>query len=218
MSRSLLNVAFWSCIGLVIASVWLHVQNGDQELLATIQVPFMVLALGAAGLTVKFGKDGLEISSKSEARATANVRAAESKRNAPPSSDKEVHRLIRRLARTRHARILWVDDHPENNVEEMLVLVDLGLNVTAVPSTEAALAILQGGVVDLVLSDMERDGDSAAGLQLATRMKELGSAVPMVIYRGQQDDLSARALGVGVRNVVTSPRELFANVASALGS
>jgi CheY-like chemotaxis protein len=218
VNRSLLTLAFWSCVGLAVGSAWLHFQNGDQEILSAIQIPFMALALGAAGLTVKFGKEGFEISSRSEARATANVRAAEIKRNTPPTSEKEVHELVRKLARTRAALLLWVDDHPENNVEEMLVFIDLGFNVVAVPSTEAAMTILQRGVVDLVLSDMDRDGDSAAGLQLATQMKALSSPIPIMIYRAQQDELSARALSAGARDVVTTPRDLFAAVASALGS
>jgi CheY-like chemotaxis protein len=214
----LLRTAFWFCVALVTLSVGCHLQAGEPEVLAAIQVPFMALALGAAGLTIKVGKDGLEINAASEARAAASILAAESKKNLPPSSESDMRRMIRRLSRPRRVRVLWVDDQPENNIDEMRALMELGFSITAVPSTEAARAILFGGLADVVISDMDRNGKRDAGVQFADDVRASGSSVPIVIYRGRQDELSAKALAAGARKVTTTPRELLVALDAALSA
>ncbi|MEM7024545.1 MAG: response regulator [Pseudomonadota bacterium] len=84
--------------------------------------------------------------------------------------------------------ILWVDDVPTNNRNERRMFRGLGVASEAVVSTEEAIARLERdeSQFDVVLSDMLRDGDPAAGLKLIDRYDTLsgGAAdrLPVILY------------------------------------
>jgi CheY-like chemotaxis protein len=84
------------------------------------------------------------------------------------------------------ARILWVDDRPQNNHGECRLLTALGAEVWQVRSTEEALAALPHGRWDLLLSDMGREGVSDAGLQMLKRLPP--KSPPVVFYVGHVDE------------------------------
>ena len=120
----------------------------------------------------------------------------------------------------RRARILWVDDQPENNAFLIKSLEDRDADVVEAASTEEALAELASNPrgFDLVISDMGRtEGGSyraLAGVELLRRMREENLDVPVVIYasqraiaRGGQEALEAGALAV-----TASPTELVTTI------
>ena len=64
----------------------------------------------------------------------------------------------------RGARILWVDDHPENNSTFISILSTLGISVVAATDNELALRLLTeasrgDGAFDLIVTDGHRDID-----------------------------------------------------------
>ena len=105
------------------------------------------------------------------------------------------------------ARILWVDDRPENNINEKRTLEDFGVKVDQVRSTTAALSRLLGRPFDLILSDMERDGGSDAGMELLRNLRMSDCPIPLVFYVGKADP--NRGVPVGAFGIADQPEPLF---------
>ena len=87
-------------------------------------------------------------------------------------------------------RVLWVDDHPENNRREIAALAKLQIDVTTVTSTGEAMQALEGDAegFDLVISDWGRPWDGpGAGMRLLSKMRGAGSSLPLVFYHGEFD-------------------------------
>jgi CheY-like chemotaxis protein len=82
--------------------------------------------------------------------------------------------------------ILWVDDKPSNNAIEVASLRQRGIEVKQSQTTEEALAVLSGGGVSAVLSDMGRFEAgkfiSRAGLALLKNMRRAGHNLPFLVY------------------------------------
>jgi CheY-like chemotaxis protein len=84
-------------------------------------------------------------------------------------SQEDKSRIVRRLERSsdllRGARILWVDDHPENNSNEVAILATFGVSTTFARTTRKALDLLSHERFDVVISDNERDGQPNEGIR-----------------------------------------------------
>lgn len=99
-------------------------------------------------------------------------------------------------------RILWVDDHPENNAKERRFLERRRMAVYSVTSSEDALKLLAMYRYDAVVSDMGRHGNPLAGLELVQAMRARGDHTPFYLYTimpsQAQRDLLAEHGGQGV--------------------
>jgi CheY-like chemotaxis protein len=84
----------------------------------------------------------------------------------------------------RGVRILWVDDVPENNVEERALLSELGARIRQANNTKAALTELRTQTFDVVISDMKRGEEPTAGLTLLAEMRQSHFNTPVIIYTG----------------------------------
>lgn len=117
----------------------------------------------------------------------------------------------------RRARVLWVDDRPENNAFLIKSLEDRDAEVVQAPSTDQALAELASNShgFDVVISDMGRKESGGyrpiAGVDLVRRMRDANLTVPVVIYaspravaRGGEEALEAGAVAA-----TASPTELL---------
>ena len=95
-------------------------------------------------------------------------------------------RLKNRLDRVgyagRGARILWVDDEPDNNRREIEMLEGLGVTVRTESNTGAGMARLADWKPDVVLSDMARPGNDEAGIELADAVVRSGYDIPVILY------------------------------------
>ena len=107
----------------------------------------------------------------------------------------------------RGVSILWVDDHPENNRNERRMFNRLLAEVDVTTNTVDALKMTAGTRYDLVLSDMERDGDGKAGMDFLKRLREQDSAPPVIFYVGSFNG----SLGVpgGAFGITDRPDELL---------
>lgn len=103
----------------------------------------------------------------------------------------------------RRARVLWVDDHPDYNIDEHLMLRDLGMYITATTSTMAAKRYLEAGSFDLLITDLTRGWDRKAGLTLIEELRAADNHIPAVIYTMDPGDRVARADALGVATVTT---------------
>lgn len=115
------------------------------------------------------------------------------------------------------ARILWVDDRPENNAFLIKSLQDRGVVVAEAMSTDDALAKLESGrrAFDVVVSDMGRTErghyNPLAGVDLVRRLRDLDPSLPVVIYasRNAVERGGTAARDAGAAGVTSSPTELL---------
>lgn len=111
-------------------------------------------------------------------------------------------------------RLLWVDDHPQNNTNERRALEARRITVYQVKSSEEALALLAMYDYGAVISDMNRGETPLAGLELVREMRSRRDATPFIVYTvvpsGAQRRLVAEA---GGQRAVATPAELYDAVA-----
>ncbi|ABV86028.1 winged helix-turn-helix domain-containing protein [Shewanella pealeana] len=79
-------------------------------------------------------------------------------------------------------RVLWVDDHPENNLVEKAYLEQKNIGVYNTVTSEEALMLLSMYHYQAVISDMGRHGDSLAGLKLLQAIRAKGNKTPFYLY------------------------------------
>lgn len=104
------------------------------------------------------------------------------------SDRSQVLRRAQRVVPVLHgARILWVDDIPENNTYERRILLSLGIFVDLVTTSTEALSKLSQKNYDAVISDMDRDGVPDEGLRFLAKMRKRNLYRPTIFYIGRFD-------------------------------
>ncbi len=85
------------------------------------------------------------------------------------------------------ARVLWVDDQPTNNLYERTALAAVGVTVDLAVSTTEALHVASALRPDVVISDINREGNPVAGLAGLSAFRRRGLTAPFVFYTGKVD-------------------------------
>jgi CheY-like chemotaxis protein len=113
-------------------------------------------------------------------------------------------------------RVLWVDDHPENNAYEVAALRGRGVQILSAKSTSEAEGIVASGdPIDVIVTDMgrEEDGDFRpdAGLQLIEHLRGRDVTAPVVVYTSAPTlaRVRAQALAAGAHGATASGTELL---------
>jgi esterase/lipase superfamily enzyme/CheY-like chemotaxis protein len=115
------------------------------------------------------------------------------------------------------ARILWVDDKPENNEREGARLQGWGAEVMHALDTDSALDTLRTRFIDIVISDMVRGTHYAAGLDLLQRMRATNRHMPFIVYAAAFAERSPHvALNAGAFGCTNDREELYALIKAAL--
>lgn len=152
---------------------------------------------------------GVELQFREELEAAALSRGID-------LSSEELGRAARRMAASRdllrNAKLLWVDDCPDRIVKESRLMEETGARITRVTSTRDALARLDADNYDLVLSDIRRGEDAAAGLTLGNALAERMNAPPLIFYVGE----SLRPTPETAFGITDRPSELLHLVLDAL--
>ncbi len=105
-------------------------------------------------------------------------------------------------------RILWVDDHPENNKAETRMFEIFRVWITHAVSNDEAIDLLGSRkTFDLIISDIQRDGGGESGLTLPGRLKAAGHDVPVLFYCGILDE--TKGTPPGARAITNRPDELL---------
>jgi len=102
-----------------------------------------------------------------------------------PSARRRILRRAKRLAPVlRRVQVLWVDDHPEGNVEERHMLRELGAFVDLATSNNEGLQRFLETTYDIVISDIGRDQEEEEeeGLELPERLREADPRPPPLIF------------------------------------
>lgn len=103
--------------------------------------------------------------------------------------------------------ILWVDDHPENNLNERKMFKQLGADIDVALNTNDAITILKNGNYDLVISDMARGDDQAAGMKLLEEVKKNDITQQIIFYIGVVDP--AKSPPDGCFGITNRPDQLL---------
>lgn len=110
-----------------------------------------------------------------------------------------LHRARRHYTVFRGAQFLWVDDHPENNVNERRMFRQLGVDIDTVTRNDAALKSIESARYDLMLTDIGRDGQSSSGLDLLRLVHERKPELAVIIYVGDfRPDLGVPGYAFGI--------------------
>jgi CheY-like chemotaxis protein len=157
---------------------------------------------------------------------TSQVREASAKRGGGPVDNSALRsQAMGLIDEPDQKRVLWVDDHPENNTYEAGALAKLQIEVLPVTSTSAAMKALEDDPdgFDLVISDWGRPWDGpGAGMRLLSRLRRDGSTLPLVFYHSEFDKATRarraeQALAAGALGEAVYPAELIALVVKGLG-
>lgn len=165
----------------------------------------MVFGDGGGSARVSFSPAGgfsLEITETAVASASAVASSAQKSEAGPltPSQIADVRRSALLAAyqlgtdqfnpRTR-LKVLWVDDHPGNNIDLQFALQALGIIVICVDSNDVIEpAYKAASEFDVVVTDMYRDpsgrheGDPEGGMKTIDEVKKLNTSTPVIIYAG----------------------------------
>ncbi|HSL77657.1 MAG TPA: response regulator [Candidatus Limnocylindrales bacterium] len=123
------------------------------------------------------------------------------------------------VRRASAARVLWVDNHPENNVLERRAFEAAGVTIVIAKSTDAALEQVEVTSFDAIISDLGRGLQRKAGFDLLEKLRARGDKTPYVIYAGSAEpDLRAEAKRKGAVDATNRPDELFRLVMNAIGT
>jgi CheY-like chemotaxis protein len=203
MDANIVVLILGLAIIIVIAAVLLRGQKQGGRGEAT----FTLAELFSA--TVKFGAEDTE--SANEAAREAAKRQGKPLDAGPSVPSHPAARI---------ARVLWVDDNPDNNLYETVALERLGRFVTKATSTDAGLEYLSQELgFTLVITDLGRRSEGPeAGITLIKRMQESDFKQPVVVYTINAERHREKVLAAGAKAVVDTPAELLHQVEAQLAS
>jgi len=154
-----------------------------------------------------FGLKGrIALDTRGKEQVERKLDDAVTKKQRPGGRD-TAKRELSRTTSVQAARVLWVDDNPDWSLNEGLMLRDLGLSILQALSTEVALRYLAEGEFDLVITDLTRNRDPEAGLDLLRALAH--KALPKIVYANDPGERSDVALSLGARAVTTTPGQLL---------
>jgi CheY-like chemotaxis protein len=161
-----------------------------------------------------FGMKGrIALDTRGREQVERSLDEATSKKNLPEGSA-TAKRELARTTSIQAARILWVDDNPDWNITESLMLRDLGLSILQALTTADAIRYLEEGEFDLLITDLTRGEDRGAGLDLLRAVAH--KAFPKIVYAGEPLQRTDVALSLGARAVTTTPGQLLEAVLSVI--
>ena len=135
----------------------------------------------------------------------------------PFASGAEERPLIKSEAADSIGRVLWVDDHPENNSVERDYLERGKVAVYQVVTSEEALQLLAMYEYDAVISDMNRNDKPLEGINLVKEMRRGGDRTPFVLYSVVPSDAQRRLVSEAGGQAATVERdELYRLIAAML--
>ena len=127
-----------------------------------------------------------------------------------PEKDKKaaLSRAKQHLPLFQQAKILWVDDHPENNRNERKMLRQLKADIDNAKNSCDALEMIDCEIYDLIFSDIARDDEKDLnGLDFLKALREKGEIIPVIFYVGVM--LPGKGVPVNAFGLTNRPDELL---------
>lgn len=205
----LLNVIVWPA---VIIFVLLRFRKSIGDLLSSL-TEFSIRGAGfeasgkrkveaAAALGAAFARPGLSDAGPHDTRLASDA------------VEMVTPQVVRKAS---NSCVLWVDDEPDNNINERHSLEAVGITFILAKSTEEALERIGGQSFDAIISDMGRPGDPEAGFTLLDMLRAARNNTPFIIYAGPAAiKLRSKARQKGALGSTDRPNELFILTLSAL--
>jgi DNA-binding response OmpR family regulator len=110
-------------------------------------------------------------------------------------------------------RVLWVDDHPQNNASERAFLERNLIAVYQVVTTEEALQLLAMYEYDAVISDMNRNDKPLDGITLVKAMRQRKDPTPFFLYTVVPSQAQQRIVAeAGGQAATVTPQQLYSAV------
>lgn len=114
-------------------------------------------------------------------------------------------------------RILWVDDRPDNNVNERNAFEAMGITFSLTRTTEEALADLKKRRFAVIISDMGRKEGPREGYVLLDKLRASGNQIPLFFYASSNSPEHKReTIEHGGQGSTNNPQELFRMVMRAV--
>ncbi|TSE14055.1 hypothetical protein C1D09_000775 [Mesorhizobium intechi] len=186
------------------------------HLIWAIVILVILLWIGRDGLRAltgrihKVGAGGFEIEFQDRLENAAASHQLQIPLNA---LGKASRRLANQQALLEGARLMWVDDRPDNNRNEIKLFEDAGARVdTRITSAAAEAAILQV-TYDLIISNVNREGSAKEGLRFATELAQYRNSPPLIFYVGR----ARKPVPISAFGITDLPDELVHLVLDALG-
>lgn len=170
-----------------------------------------LLDIAARGTKFKLRFAGIVVDVSADDKKTA-IEAAEKavqKHDQSRRVSDQIRSQIADLQTVRLTRVLWVDDHPENNIYESKALLNLGFAITNVTSNEAARYCLAEAAFDLVITDIGRGSDPDNGAVLVAELHAEKPHLPVVVYTAHASKHRAGLVRAGATAVEDSPDALI---------
>jgi len=158
-------------------------------------------------------KANLKLSDDTKKKAVQAVgAAAEAKDQSSELAETNLRSKMSDVQKVTLRRALWVDDHPDNNVNETVALELLGVFVVSATSNRAALRYLNALEFDVVITDLDRGGNSEDGRALLDILRTASPQMPVVFYIGNAERHRDVLLAAGARAVEDQPSALISAV------
>lgn len=148
--------------------------------------------------------------------ALAVIAATWAVANAPSVSGAAQRPLAKGEPADAIGRVLWVDDHPENNSVERAYLENRKVAVYQVGTSEEALQLLAMYEYDAVISDMNRNGKPLDGITLVKEMRRRGDRTPFVLYSVVPSEAQRRLVAESGGQAATVKRDELYRVVDTL--
>ncbi len=163
---------------------------------------------------------------KMQLTAVASLAAASAKPDAP-TSEADIQKIVDAVRQAVSARspetdgwrnnILWVDDHPDNNIYERRAFEAIGLRITLALTTDEALDLIKRHRYAAIISDMGRREGSREGYALLDALRHQGDQTAFFIYSGSGlPEHKREATTHGGQGSTNNPEELFQMVMNAI--
>lgn len=150
---------------------------------------------------------GFGVDYERKQRVETHLQAAAAERPGGLDEVEEARSSLEKVSAVRPVDVLWVDDKPDNNINEVLMLRDLGLSITQTLSTKNARRYLDRAHFDLVITDIGRDPDRRAGISLLKELRQ--RHLPAIVYTIGLDERAKEAEAAGARDVTWTPAKLL---------
>jgi PleD family two-component response regulator len=150
------------------------------------------------GLSLK-----VSVSPADKDRATeATVEAAKARGQSSDAAANIVRSKLSEVRQVHLKRVLWVDDHPDNNVYESLALMRLGFLITTATSNDAACRYLAEADFDAIITDF--GGSGIVGVA-----QRASPPIPLVVYTVRADERREELVAAGALAVEDEPGALI---------
>ncbi|MCK5642899.1 MAG: response regulator [Gammaproteobacteria bacterium] len=196
-------------------------------ILILFKKPISVFIMNWGKTEIKIDKNGIAITAevvkfitKSSIEKVVNVnkvdRAKYIEEDAKGISE-VITKIQNNLDKIRDKKILWIDDHPEWNINEKSAFETMGMRITWSMTNSEALDKIKTEDFDLIISDLFSDEGQPKGFNLSKELKIENIKIPVIFYTGLvTQDIKEKAEILGAFGIVDSSASLTSKVLSAL--